>query len=214
MTRDVKAAAGVRPTCFVLPDIGFSDGMRLFRAWDAARAETGERLPTYRAFNPFDVASLMPRLTLFEFLPPETLLFHLHGDDMREMYGQNLSRKVFEGREQPQPYRVARVAFAAAVTQPCGLYLEFRFSASGGRTGRARVLYLPLAPENRPGTKLIGVTEFLEVRVGIAPRPLEVAATDALGYIDLGAGLPSPPDWSAKDERVPGWFAPAFRRFG
>jgi hypothetical protein len=162
---------------------------KLLAAWlQLPRAEV---VPARTAFDPCEIAGILPVISLIERVSAEEWRVRLAGTELERRWGRDLAGLSYAEVLSPQAVAVTHCEFDAICRQPCGSWSLRRLDFRSGRRLQTETLRLPLRDKKGEVRLIVSCDGELsqEAMYGI-DRPREIASVFHQEFLDIGAGVP------------------------
>jgi hypothetical protein len=163
---------------------------KLLMAW--LQLPRPEIVPTRADFDPSEIASILPVISLIERSPSGEWRVRLAGTEIERRWGKNLGGLSYAEVLSPQAVEVTHCEFAAICGQPCGSWSLRRLDLRSGRRLQTETLRLPLRSRSG-GVDLIVSCHGelgLELRSG-SDHPRAIVTVFEQEFFDIGSGIPA-----------------------
>jgi hypothetical protein len=162
---------------------------KLLAAW--LRLPRPEIVPTRAVFDPCEIASILPIISLIERATPNEWRMRLAGTELERRWGKDLSGLTYAEVLSPQAVDVTHCEFEAICRHPCGSWSLRGLELRSGRRLQVETMRLPLRGKDGEISLILSCHGELSPQIlyqGDHPRAI-VTVFDQ-GFFDIGAGIP------------------------
>jgi hypothetical protein len=162
----------------------------LLQAWLKLPRDGG--VPTRAAFDPCDIAGILPVISLIERIGAHEWRVRLAGTELERRWGRDLSGLSYAEMMSPQAVDVTHCEFDAICRQPCGSWSLRRLDLRSGRRVHTETLRLPLRGRNGEISLILSCNgELGDAGVRDFDEPREIVTVFEQEFFDIGAGVPA-----------------------
>lgn len=167
----------------------------LLTHWKEGRRD-GEMVTRRSAIKPEALKSILPMVALFDWTPPDQLVYRLQGTMLADRSQHDLTGMNFIDYVGPETAAALRQAMPGIVSQPCACQFEYWSERRSGAKERVQLLMLPLSNANGDISIIIDYAVILATE-GIMEWG-EKGRSNVIGgefvgwwFHDLGFGVPN-----------------------
>lgn len=180
------------------PETGFAVGDTLLAYYLSLPRNAGAGIPLRSDINPACLKKILPHIHISEWQPPDHLIVRLRGTVLDGQFqdpkeGGNML-DVVHGDDRANYC----LALGRVFSLPCAAVFYRRMPDEFGQTLPFHMLALPLADSMGEPRFMVGASAIEGVPVWTfmekAPFTVTDARLDAVHYIDIGSGIPTPED--------------------
>ncbi|HEX7775623.1 MAG TPA: PAS domain-containing protein [Parvibaculum sp.] len=146
-------------------------------------------VPDRKSFNPPDIASLMPAITLLEIWSHERIDLRLIGTGVARGMGIEPTGKNYLDLIAPEARAPYLKLVDAQINQPCGRRTILKTRNATGLIARTEALTLPMFHAQSGHHMIVSYFEQIDI-VGYEKGPYEVLDFEKTEWLDIGAGVP------------------------
>jgi len=162
---------------------------RLLAAW--LRLPRADGVPTRAAFDPCEIAGILPIISLIERVGPNEWRVRLAGTELERRWGRDLVGLSYAEVLSSQAVEVTHCEFDAICSQPCGSWSLRRLDLRSGRKLQTETLRLPLRGKTGEVTLILSCNGEVSPEVmHDFDKPREVVTVFEQEFFDIGAGTP------------------------
>jgi len=162
---------------------------KLLAAW--LRLPRPEIVPARAAFDPCEVASILPVVSLIERASPDEWRMRLAGTELERRWGKDLAGLTYAEVLSPQAVDVTHCEFEAICRQPCVSWSLRRLDLRSGRRLQIETLRLPLRGKDGEVSLILSCHGELSPQIMYeGDRPREIVTVLEQEFFDIGAGIP------------------------
>ncbi len=163
---------------------------KLLAAW--SRLPRPHIVPARASFDPGEIASILPVISLIERVAPGEWRVRLAGTEIERRWGRALSGMAYAEVMSPQAVDVTHCEFEAICRQPCGSWSLRHLELQSGRRLQIETLRLPFRDKNGEITLILSCNgELAPQSIREADNPRQVVTVFEQEFIDIGAGVPN-----------------------
>ena len=162
---------------------------KLLAAW--LQLPRPEIVPARAVFDPCEIASILPVISLIERAAPDEWRMRLAGTELERRWGRDLAGLTYAEVLSPQAVEVTHCEFEAICRQPCGSRSLRRLDLRSGRRLQTETLRLPLLGKSGEVTLILSCNgELGPLQMYDIDSPREIVTVFEQEFLDLGAGIP------------------------
>ncbi|HWD58586.1 MAG TPA: PAS domain-containing protein [Stellaceae bacterium] len=162
---------------------------KLLAAW--RQLPRPEVVPSRADFDPCDIASILPIISLIERRSPNEWRVRLAGTELERRWGRELSGLTYAEVLSPQAVEVTHCEFDAICRQPCGSWSLRHLDLRSGRRLHTETLRLPLRDKHGEVSLILSCNGELSTEaMRDADHPRQIITVFEQAFIDIGAGIP------------------------
>jgi hypothetical protein len=167
-----------------------SASQRLLTAW--SKLPRPEIVPLRANFDPCDIASILPVISLIERAGPDEWRVRVAGTELERRWGRGLAGMTYAEVMSPQAVDVTHCEFDAICRQPCGSWSLRHLELRSGRRLQTETLRLPLRDKDGEISLILSCNGELSAEiVREADQLREIVTVFEQAFFDLGAGIPN-----------------------
>jgi hypothetical protein len=167
-----------------------SASQKLLTAW--SQLPRPEIVPLRANFDPCDIASILPVISLIERAGPDEWRVRVAGTELERRWGQGLAGMTYAKIMSPQAVDVIHCEFDAICRQPCGSWSLRHLELRSGRRLQTETLRLPLRDKDGYVNLILSCNgELSSELMRDADQPREIVTLFEQEFFDLGAGIPN-----------------------
>jgi hypothetical protein len=163
---------------------------KLWAAW--SRLPRPDIVPARSSFDPCDIPSILPFISLIERTERDEWRVRLAGTELERRWGRELSGLIYAEVLSSQAVKVTHCEFDAICRKPCGSWSLRHLELRSGRRLQTETLRLPL--RDRDG----GINLIISCNGELSPdlmretdQPREIVTVFEQEFFDIGAGVPA-----------------------
>ena len=163
---------------------------KLLAAW--LRLPRTDVVPSRRDFEPGEIASILPVISVIERVAADEWRLRLVGTEIERRWGRDLAGLSYAEMLSPQAVEVTHCEFDAICRQPCGSWSLRRLDLRSGRKLQTETLRLPMRARDGEVRLILSCNGELspEIMYDI-DEPREIVKVYEQEFFDIGAGVPS-----------------------
>jgi hypothetical protein len=162
---------------------------KLLAAW--LRLPRADVVPARTAFDPCEIASILPIISLIERVAAEEWRVRLAGTELERRWGRTLAGLSYAEVLSAQAAEVTHCEFDAICRQPCGSWSLRRLDFRSGRRLQTETLRLPLRDKKGEVRLIVSCSgELSHEAIYDTDHPREVVSVFEQEFFDIGAGIP------------------------
>lgn len=147
--------------------------------------------PSRAAFDPCDIAGILPVISLIERIGPREWRVRLAGTELERRWGRNLSGLSYSEVLSPQAVDMTHREFDAICSQPCGSWSRRRLDLRSGRRLQTETLRLPLRGKSGETDLILSCSsEVGDGDLRDFDERHEIVTVFEQEFFDIGAGVP------------------------
>jgi hypothetical protein len=148
-------------------------------------------VPSRAAFDPCEIASILPVISLIERVASNEWRVRLAGTELERRWGRDLVGLSYAEVLSPQAVEVTHCEFDAICRQPCGSWSLRRLDLHSGRRLQTETLRLPLRDKKGEIGLIVSCNGELTPEVmNDLDHPREIVTVFEQEFFDIGAGIP------------------------
>jgi hypothetical protein len=162
---------------------------KLLAAWSLLPRP--ELAPTRASFDPCEIASILPVISLIERAGPDEWRMRLAGTELERRWGRELAGLTYAEVLSPQAVAVTHCEFDAICRQPCGSWSLRHLDLRSGRRLQTETLRLPLRDKDGEVSMILSCHGELSYEMMLeADQPRQIITVFEQKFFDIGAGVP------------------------
>lgn len=162
---------------------------KLLATWQRLPRDGG--VPSRAAFDPCEIAGILPVISLIERIGFREWRVRLAGTELERRWGRNLSGLNYAEVLSPQAFEVTHREFDAICSQPCGSWSLRRLDLRSGQRLQTETLRLPLRGKTGEISLILSCnSEAGDGDLRDVHDPREIVTMSEQEFVDIGAGLP------------------------
>jgi hypothetical protein len=148
-------------------------------------------VPERASFDPCDISSILPVISLIERAAPDEWRVRLAGTEIERRWGRELSGLTYAEALSSQAVEVTHCEFEAICRQPCGSWSLRHLELRSGRRLQTETLRLPLRDKHGAVSMIVSCNgELSPELMREADQPREIVTVFEQQFFDIGAGIP------------------------
>ncbi|MFZ2007159.1 MAG: PAS domain-containing protein [Stellaceae bacterium] len=162
---------------------------KLLAAW--RRLPRPNIVPERASFDPCDISSILPIISLIERAAPDEWRVRLAGTEIERRWGRELSGLTYAEMLSSQAVDVTHCEFEAICHQPCGSWSLRHLELRSGRRLQTETLRLPLRDKHGEVSLIVSCNGELSTELmRETDQPREIVTVFEQQFFDIGAGIP------------------------
>lgn len=165
--------------------------------WWNLRAETPDSVPTRAMIDPGQIKPLLPYLLIHDLATPGMSILRLVGTAIAERFGVDPTGRNYLDFVSPERQADAYQHLYSTATHPCGMRVINRARYQSGKWTVAEAVGFPLRHHSSGTPMMLFVDDLVEevqYDMDQRERPVEMFHIPERDYLDVGFGVPNPPD--------------------
>jgi len=171
--------------------------------WWNLRAETPDDVPTRAMIDPGQIKPLLPYLVIHDLATPGKSVLRLVGTAIAARFGVDPTGRNYLDFVSSERQAEAYHHLYSTATHPCGMRVINHARYQSGKWTIAESVGFPLRHHNTGGPLMLFLDDLVEEEnydLEQRRRPVELFHIPERDYLDVGFGVPNPPD-QADDDR-------------
>ncbi len=171
--------------------------------WWNLRAETPGDVPTRAMIDPGQIKPLLPYLVIHDLATPGKSVLRLVGTAIAARFGADPTGRIYLDFVSSERQAEAYHHLYSTATHPCGMRVINHARYQSGKWTIAEAVGFPLRHHNTGGPLMLFLDDLVEEEnydLDQRRRPVELFHIPERDYLDVGFGVPNPPD-QADDDR-------------
>lgn len=162
---------------------------KLLQAW--RRLPRPHNVPDRASFDPCDISSILPVISLVERVAANEWRVRLAGTELERRWGRELSGLTYAEVLSSQAVEVTHCEFEAICRQPCGSWSLRHLELRSGRKLQTETLRLPLRDKHGEVSLIVSCNgELSPELMRETDQPREIVTVFEQQFLDIGAGIP------------------------
>jgi hypothetical protein len=163
---------------------------KLWAAW--SRLPRPDIVPARSSFDPCDIPSVLPFISLIERTTRDEWRVRLAGTELERRWGRELSGLTYAEVLSSQAVKVTHCEFDAICRQPCGSWSLRHLELRSGRRLQTETLRLPLRDKNGEISLIVSCNgELAPDLMRETDQPREIVTVFEQEFFDIGGGVPA-----------------------